>query len=170
MYALKQLTSSQVLRSAGLSGTAASVLSAVMLSLCSKRDENSFAGGLNGPSQWLWGEREAATRAASLKHTAVGYLVHHATATFWAACYQKFFGGAQRKSAGRILAEAAAMSAAAYVVDYKLTPKRLQPGFEKHVRPASMVAVYASFALGLAAVQLVGAFSQRRRTLHAPTS
>jgi hypothetical protein len=164
MHALKQLTSSQLLRSAGLSGTTASLLSAATLALCSKLDQNSFAGGLNGPSQWLWGEREASTRAATLKHTAVGYLVHHATSTFWALCYQKLFGSAQRKSAARILGEAAALSAAAYLVDYKLTPRRLQPGFEKHVKPRSMVAVYASFALGLAAVQLAGALARRRGT------
>jgi hypothetical protein len=154
MHIMNQLTNSRLLRNAGLSGTAASLLSAVVLALCSKRDENSAAGGLNGPSQWLWGEREADTRAASLKHTAMGYLIHHATSTFWAICYEKLFGGA-RKSPARIVAEAAALSAAAYVVDYKLTPRRLQPGFEKHVAPSSMVAIYASFALGLAAATLL---------------
>lgn len=38
-------------------------------------------------------------------------------------------------------------------VDYKLTPRRLQPGFEQRLSTPSMVAVYGSFALGLALAQ-----------------
>jgi hypothetical protein len=46
--------------------------------------------------------------------------------------------------------QAIASAATAYVVDYHLTPPRLRPGFEKHVSPSGMVAVYAAFAAGLA--------------------
>ena len=38
----------------------------------------------------------------------------------------------------------------ANVVDYQLVPKRLQPGFDKHVSRKSLFAVYAAFGLGLA--------------------
>jgi hypothetical protein len=139
-----------LLKSAVACGSGASVLSAMVLAICSKLEERSFAGGLNGPSQWLWGGRKARSRETSLKHTVVGYLIHHASSIFWAALYSKVCGSARRKSAARVLAEAAAVSATAYVVDYKLTPKRLEPGFDKHIRPTSIVAVYAGFAVGLA--------------------
>jgi hypothetical protein len=155
MNVLQRIANKHLLKNAAAYGSGASVLSAVVLALCSKRDQNSFAGGLNGPSQWLWGEREAYTRRATLRHTLLGYLIHHATSTFWAALYAAVFRNARAKSVPRVLAEAAGTTAAAYVVDYKLTPKRLRPGFEKHIGPKSMVAVYAAFALGLAAVTLL---------------
>jgi len=141
----------RVARDAVISGTAASVASAAALMVCSTLKEGSAAGGLNGPSQWLWGEAEAYTREATLRHTATGYAIHHTTSIFWAVLYETIFGGSRtRKSALQHIAEAALSAGTAYVVDYHLTPKRLQPGFEKHVSPRGMVAVYAAFAAGLA--------------------
>lgn len=132
------------------SGTAASLASAAALMAGSKLRNDSWAGGLNGPSQWLWGESEAYTTKATLRHTAVGYAIHHSTSIFWALIYETIFGGRGKKPALQHCTEAVASTAAAYVVDYHLTPPRLRPGFEKHVSPSGMVAVYAAFAAGLA--------------------
>jgi hypothetical protein len=143
-------------RRALFSGASASISSAVALSICSRIDEGSYAGGLNGPSQWLWGEAEAYTRKASARHTVVGYGIHHLTSMFWAILYERTFGeSAGRKTAVRRCAEAVVSSAGAYVVDYHLTPRRLRPGFEKHVRTPSMFVVYGAFALGLAAASII---------------
>lgn len=140
-----------VARDALVSGSAASVASAAALMACSKLHEGSAAGGLNGPSQWLWGEAEAYTREATLRHTAVGYAIHHATSVFWGVMHESIFGGSRRrKPAIQHCAEAAVSAATAYVVDYHLTPRRFRPGFEKHVSPKGMLAVYAAFAAGLA--------------------
>jgi hypothetical protein len=106
---------------------------------------------LNGPSQWLWGESEAYTREATLRHTATGYAIHHATSIFWAVLHETIFGGSRRRKPPlQHCAEAIASASTAYVVDYYLTPRRFRPGFEKHVSPGGMVAVYAAFAAGLA--------------------
>jgi hypothetical protein len=134
-----------------VSGTAASLASAAALMAGSRIRDGSWAGGLNGPSQWLWGESEAYTRKATLRHTAVGYAIHHSTSIFWALLYETIFGGSQnKKPALQHCTQAIASAATAYVVDYHLTPPRLRPGFEKHVSPTGMVAVYAAFAAGLA--------------------
>jgi hypothetical protein len=133
-----------------VSGSSASLASAATLMACSKLHEGSAAGGLNGPSQWLWGEAEACTRDATLRHTAAGYAIHHATSIFWAVLHESVFGRRRGKPAIQHCAEAAVSAATAYVVDYHLTPRRLRPGFEKHVSPGGMVAVYAAFAAGLA--------------------
>lgn len=143
-----------------VSGSSASVLSAAVLSLCSKWEEGSAAGALNGPSQWVWGEREAHTREASLRHTFVGYTIHHAMSICWAVCYEHCFGRSCERDlkqvpVAQIAAEAATMTVMAYVVDYTVTPKRFRPGFKKHVGPASMFASYAAFAAGLAITTLV---------------
>jgi hypothetical protein len=143
-------------RRALVTGSTASISSAVALSICSRIDEGSYAGGLNGPSQWLWGEAEAYTREASLRHTLVGYGIHHLTSLFWGALYERMFGEPiGRKTPLRRCTEAAVSSAGAYVVDYYLTPPRLRPGFKKHVRTRSMFVIYGAFALGLAAVSII---------------
>lgn len=134
-----------------VSGTAASFASAAALMAGSKIRNGSWAGGLNGPSQWVWGESEAYTRRATLRHTALGYVIHHSMSIFWAVLYEAIFGrGPQKKPALQHCAEAIASAATAYVVDYHLTPPRLRPGFKKHLSPAGMFAVYAAFAAGLA--------------------
>lgn len=143
-----------------LSGSSASALSAVVLSVCSKLDEDSAAGALNGPSQWIWGERQAYTRRATLKHTLVGYLIHHAMSIFWASLYEHSFGRSreralERLSTARIFAEAAAATSVAYFVDYRITPKRFRPGFKKHLRSTSLFVSYAAFAVGLALTTLL---------------
>ena len=150
----------EAMKDAVVSGSFAAVLSAAALSFCSQQEEGSAAGGLNGPSQWLWGEDEAYTREATLKHTAVGYAIHHSTSIFWATFYEHLFGRGRKRlerevSNARVIAEAAAMAAAAYVVDYKLTPRRFRPGFEKHISGASMFAVYVAFGTGLALATLL---------------
>ena len=146
----------QVASDAVVSGSAASVVSAAALMACSKLHEGSAAGGLNGPSQWLWGESEAYTREATLRHTLAGYAIHHATSIFWGVLHETVFGGGRRRKAPlRHCAEAAASATTAYFVDYHLTPRRLRPGFEKHVSAKGMVAAYAAFAAGLAVVAIV---------------
>jgi hypothetical protein len=148
------------LADAVISGSSASVLSAAVLSGFSKMEEGSAAGGLNGPSQWFLGEEAGYSREASLQQTGLGYGIHHSTSIFWASFYEYFCGRSngnrlQRISPGQVVMEAVTMATAAYVVDYGLTPKRLQPGFDKHVSPAGMVATYAAFAAGLAITTLL---------------
>jgi len=143
-------------RRAVFSGASPSICSALALAICSRIDEGSYAGGLNGPSQWLWGQEEAYTRRADLRHTAIGYGIHHLTSMFWATSYERIFGEpGVRKAPLRRCAEAAISTAGAYVVDYYLTPPRLRPGFKKHLRTRSMFVVYGAFALGLAAASIV---------------
>jgi len=146
-------TWTDIARRAARSGAAASLLSAGALALCGWLENRAAAGPLNGPSQWIFGRRAAYRRAPSARHTLTGLAIHHATATGWALMHEKIWGErkAQQSPAQR-LARAAATAAVANFVDYKLTPKRLQPGFEAQLSKQSLVLVYAAFAVGLAAV------------------
>ncbi len=138
-------------RQALVSGTAASLLSTAALAITGKVERNAPAGPINGPSQWLFGRQAAYRRSASLRHTLTGFLIHHAMATGWALLHERVFG--QRKApltAARALRNAAVTAIVANFVDYKLTPKRLQPGFEAQLSKKSMLAVYTAFAVGLA--------------------
>jgi len=163
-------------RAALISGSAASALSTIALAVCGKIEEDSFAGPINGPSQWLWGEGEARTRRCTLRHTVAGYVIHHLASIFWATFYERIFVDRPLRRHGRksdvsqsppyekapaqIVLEAAATTAFACVVDYRLTPKRFRPGFRKHIGTPSMVVVYGAFAAGLALATL----ARRRST------
>src|SRR5687768_14320002 len=73
-------------------GTIASLTSAAALTLLGWLEERRPAAPNNGPSQWVWGEAEAYEQRPTLRHTAVGYGVHHATSVFWALVHVTVFG------------------------------------------------------------------------------
>src|SRR4051812_20952514 len=144
---------SDIARRAALSGAAASLLSASVLALCGWIENRSAAGPLNGPSQWLFGRRAAYRRDPSARHTLTGFAIHHATATGWALMHERIWGERKiEQSTAQRLGRAAITAAVANFVDYQLTPKRLQPGFEAQLSRTSLAFTYAAFAVGLAAV------------------
>ncbi len=150
-------------RDAVRSGSLASVLSTVAVSVCSRLRVGSAAAGTNAASQWVWYPRARFQHAPSRRYTTVGYLIHHASSLFWAAGYEAMHPG--RATQGGRVARAAGIAALAYLVDYHVVPRRLSPGFEHKVGPAGMVTVYAAFAAGLWASTLLADRAPRRRQL-----
>jgi hypothetical protein len=137
-------------RRALISGSIASVLSTAMLAACGRLENANASGPVNGPSQWLWGRRAARARQPSIRHTLVGHAVHHVCACGWALLHERCFGAAADEPARARLGKAAATAALASFVDYRVAPKRFQPGFDLHLSKPSLFAAYAAFALGLA--------------------
>jgi hypothetical protein len=136
-----------------ISGAVASVLSASVLALCGHVENRRPAGPINGPSQWVFGRHAAHIRTPSARHTLTGFAIHHVTATGWAFLHERVFGRRkEQQTLAQRLARAAVTAAVANVVDFQLTPKRLQPGFNKQLSRKSLLAVYAAFAIGLALV------------------
>lgn len=140
----------RALKAGLVSGAVASLTSAAALALLGRNEAGTAAGPLNGPSQWLWGRRAASRRRASVRHTAIGYLIHHVMASGWAVLHERACGPAPSRSASSELAKGAVTAALACAVDYQATPKRLQPGFERQLSRKSLAVVYAAFAVGLA--------------------
>jgi hypothetical protein len=105
---------------------------------------------LNATSHIIWGDEAALQDSPSLKYTLSGFLLNHASAIFW-AFYEKWFGRGSAsehdRAGGRTapapltepILGAAAVTTAAYVIDYHLIPKRLTPGFEKRLSAKSLV-------------------------------
>ena len=143
-----------------VSGTVASVASTISLSLRGKAELDKSAAPVNGPSQWIWGRHAPYQNRFSLRYTIVGYLIHHAASVFWAVWYERL---RQRLPAAEnpagVVAPAVATAAAAYTVDFHLTPQRLTPGFEHRLSKRSLLTVYGTFALGLAATALIRRYS-----------
>ena len=136
-------------RDALVSGSAASVATAATLAAGGAMRGNDPLTPMNGPSQWVFGRRAAHARDRSLRHTVLGYAIHHATSVMWATVFERL--RRIRPGATSTLAAAAATSAVAYVVDYKVVPQRLQPGFDAQVSRATLGAFYVAFAAALAA-------------------
>lgn len=133
------------------SGTNASLASTAALMIASKAEAGSAFAGTNAISHWLWGDSAARRDRPSVRHTLVGYAIHHAASIFWATFYERWFGRAKdRGDVPRAVAGGLAVSALACLVDYRLTPHRLQPGYEMRLSKPALAGVYACFGLGLA--------------------
>lgn len=137
-----------------VSGSAAAVTSTALLSLCGLVENGNPVGPNNGPSQWIYGRRSAQRRNFTWRHTVPAYVIHHSSALFWGRLHQALFvrDPHQERTLRRRVAEGATTAAVACFVDYRCTPKRLQPGFEQQLSRTSLLVVYAGFgaALGIA--------------------
>jgi hypothetical protein len=142
---------SQALREGTVAGTAAGLLSSVVLAAVGKRQAGSMAAPVNAASHWLWGDRALHEDRATVRHTGLGLLTQHAAAIFWAALYAALYGHrAEAKRLPDAIAGGIATSAAAYLIDYTITPKRFTPGYEHRLDGKGMLAVYGALAVGFA--------------------
>jgi hypothetical protein len=149
---------SRTLTRAVASGTAAALLSTLVLVAFGRRETGSAAAPINAISHWYWGRRATRQNAASLRYTLTGYVTHHFASIFWAVLFERLLGRRARPHAADALATGATVAALAATVDYTVTPQRLTPGFETRLSLPALVGVYAAFALGLA---LTGAARNR---------
>lgn len=112
-----------------VSGTLAAVAVTFAASFAARRATGSSAAALNATSHFAWGERAGREDAYSLKCTGTGAVANYGASIFWALFYEMLSGGKQRTRL-RALFDGALVSAAAYVTDCHVVPKRLTPGFE----------------------------------------
>lgn len=147
-----------VLRRAAVSGTCASLLSTGMLACGGSVDCGSAFAPVNAVSHWIWGERAVHANRPSVRHTVLGYVIHHAMSVFWAAFYEGAMAVGGTHGAGRPTARPSAparvlgglaIAGIACFVDLKCTPHRLTPGFERRLSPRMLALVYVAFGLAL---------------------
>jgi anti-sigma factor RsiW len=112
------------------SGTLASVMAALALAACARREGRRASQPMNATSHWLHGDRAASRRRIGLSHTGIGFGTHHAAAVMWAALFEGFRWQAKSNSAAAVVRDAVATSAVAAAVDYTVTPHRFTPGWE----------------------------------------
>ena len=129
------------------SGSTASLLSTLAISIFSRTRSGATAAGTNAASQWLWYPQARHARRPSLKHTVSGYAIHHASSLLWGCAFEAL--SPRRVPPGRRAQRAAAVAALAYLVDYHVVPRRFSPGFGHRIGRLGMCAAYASFAIGL---------------------
>ena len=153
----------QSMRDAAVSGTIAAVTSTAVLAAAGRAEAGSPYAPTNAVSHWFYGDEAARRDAPSVRHTLVGFAIHHGASVFWALVFERLFGrAADRGQVLPSLGAGMAVAALACFVDYKLTPKRFQPGYEMRVSRPALAAVYAAFGLGLAAGAVVNARASGR--------
>ena len=157
----------QALEEGAIAGSVASIASAAAL-LVAGRCENGFsAAPVNAISHWVWDRPALHKNHPNLRHTLMGYLVHHGASVFWGTLHARAWGTRREaKQPGPAFAGAAAATAVACFVDLRLTPRRLTPGFEHRLSGPAMAAVYTCFAIGLA----LGSMAAGRTQLEHPNS
>lgn len=149
---------SQSLREGAIAGTVAGALSTLALAALGRLENGSAVAPINAVSHWVWGDEAFGQDRPTWRHTLTGFVTQHAAAIFWAALYARAFGHRwEAKEPVNAIAGAIATSAAAYTVDYTITPRRLRPGYEQRLDGKGLFAVYAALAAGLA----IGALVQR---------
>ncbi|WP_051320455.1 hypothetical protein [Cupriavidus sp. AcVe19-6a] len=141
---------STILRRAAISGTCASVVSTGMLARGGTIDCGSAFAAVNAVSHWIWGERAMHANRPSVRHTMLGYVIHHAMSVFWAVFYETAVARHHaRGAAGTLALGGLGVAALACLVDLKCTPHRLTPGFERRLSPRMLALVYLAFGLAL---------------------
>ena len=169
----KKQESQGVLKRAIVSGTLSGLATTTAVLVEGKRETGSYYAPLNATSHIIWGEEAALQDGPTLKYTLTGFLLNHASTIFWALFYEKLFGQHaskhDRADAGNApapLAEpilgAAAVTTAAYVIDYHLIPERFTPGFEKRLPTKSLATIFVTLAIGLAARDLIEVAGEKR--------
>jgi hypothetical protein len=143
-----------------IGGSIASLVSAVVLMRRGRAETGSRWAAINAPSHWFWGDRSLRRNGPSWRYTAVGALTHHGSSMFWALGYHWLQSRRVRPTPANAIADAAALTAVAAVVDLRLVPERLTPGFERRLSRRSLAWTYIGFGAGLA---LAGLWAQRAR-------
>ena len=131
-------------------GLLAAALSGGTMAVGSKKDSGSAVAAVNAPAHWVHGEESIRREDVSAKHTLLGAAVHTASAMLWAGLYETLQARRRRRTVTGAVVDAAGVAALAAVVDLKLVPERLTPGFQHRMSDKSLLMVYGSFALGLA--------------------
>lgn len=157
--AAKEVTARASPSAWAMESVAAGVLSTVALMLLGRRENGSAVAPLNASSHIVWGDEALRADAPDWKHTAVGQALHHASAFFWGALFEALQARRRVPTPAGVLTDAAVTTAVAAVVDLKLVPDRLTPGFEKRLSNPALAITYGALAAGL----VVGGMAALRR-------
>jgi hypothetical protein len=139
------------LRDGAITGSVASVVSSVALAALSRIETGHPLAAVNATSHWLWSGESFRQNGPSIRHTVVGYAIHHVASMFWGVVAERLFAESTCRPATRVLRNAALTTAAASVGDYLVVPKRFTPGVEARLSPKAVALFYLAFAAGLAA-------------------
>lgn len=137
-------------------GIVASTATTIAASVCGALEDGQPIAPMNAVSHILWDDEAARHTEPSLQYTALGTALNAAAVTSWAAIYELCCGDrANKKDIVGAVVGGALVSAAAYITDYHIVPRRVTPGFELRLSNRSLFGIYTTLALSLAAGSLL---------------
>jgi len=148
------VTASNPLTRILLTSAVTSATTTAALCLLSSRDTGQPAAALNAVSHILWGDEAAKYDRWDVRHTLAGTLLNAGAMGLWSAVHALFPAPRSVFGAAR---NATIVSALAYVTDYHVVPRRLNPGFEQRLSRKSLFGTYAVLAASLAVSALATA-------------
>lgn len=108
---------------------------------------------INAVSHIAFGDEAFDHDELSLKHTPIGIALNTMAVASWSFLLQLVLPR-DKRNLTETLAKSAAVTTAAYVVDYHVVPERLTPGFEKKLSGKALFGVYATMAFAMAVASL----------------
>jgi hypothetical protein len=132
------------------SGVGAALSALTAIALLSRREGHRAVRPVNATSHVIWGPRDATREDVDIKHTLPGLAINVVSAFFWAGLFAMAAPVGPKRSAVRLVATAFGTSLLAAVVDYKLVPRRLRPGWEHALGAPSVAIALATMGAGLA--------------------
>ncbi|HET8700313.1 MAG TPA: hypothetical protein VFL97_01415 [Nitrococcus sp.] len=140
-------------------GTAAGLTTLATVAARGSKDTGSAVAPINASSHAIWGDKAASVEAITVRHTVPGVIFNVAGTSWWALVFEKLFGTAvDRRGFPAALLGGTATAALAYLVDYRIVPRRLTPGWEHRVSRSSLFMTLGAMAAGLT----IGAMCSRR--------
>jgi hypothetical protein len=144
--------------------TTSSVLVAAAAAAAGRWESGSVWRPINAISHIVWGPGAAKPTGFRPRYSLAGLALNYGACWFW-AWFQR---AAKRRlrlpdSPQAAAGLAAAVSAAAYITDYHLVPRRFTPGFELSLSSRHFPWLYGALALGLMLPALVGPAGRERR-------
>jgi hypothetical protein len=140
----------EVVLDGALKAEIAATTTLATVALCGQIEDGDPLSPVNAISHIVWGDEAYTQRDLSLKYTAIGALLNDISVGSWAFLHEWLFGRAQDEgNIKKSLFGGVLISALAYIIDYHCIPKRLKPGFERHLQPKSLLIIYAVLALTL---------------------
>jgi hypothetical protein len=133
-----------------ITGSVASVVSAVALGLLAKAEGKDAVQPINATSHWLHGKKAWDVKDVDVEHTGTGFATHHVANIFWASLFETLQSTVAEPRPGKVIRDAALVSTIAVVVDYGLVPRRLTPGWEGPLPIRSIAGGFLGMACGLA--------------------
>jgi hypothetical protein len=133
-----------------IEGNLAGLVSTAVLLWRGRAESRRAVGPLNAPSHWVWDREALQQDRVDARHTLLGLAIHQASSLWWAAAFRAWLQRRQRPTPAHVGGAALAVAATAALVDLRLVPERLTPGFEHRLSRRSLALVYLGFAGGLA--------------------
>ncbi len=125
---------------------AATTTAAIMVA--SAQENNSPWAALNCVAHIVDGDAKEQPTGFSPRETGLGLAVNATAMALWGVLYEGALTATQSRSTPLT---AALATTVAYVIDYKVVPKRFTPGIEKRLSQTAILAAYAVLAATLAA-------------------